>query len=91
MSILHTLVKASFCFLLVYSYFAWLINGYLLVWSFICLVVAGGLVRAGEANYVAMRESHHVYAVLVGLFSSITGGISYCLIKRGAKASDQPV
>ncbi|XVE72440.1 hypothetical protein DITRI_Ditri11bG0039700 [Diplodiscus trichospermus] len=30
-------------------------------------------------------------AVLIGLFSSITGGISYCLIKAAAKASDQPV
>ncbi|KAM7274685.1 hypothetical protein ACFE04_016551 [Oxalis oulophora] len=33
----------------------------------------------------------HVYAVLIGLVSSVTGGISYCLIKAGAKASDNPV
>ncbi|XP_020537651.1 uncharacterized protein LOC105640851 isoform X2 [Jatropha curcas] len=38
-----------------------------------------------------IRGSHHLYAVLLGLLSSITGGISYCLIKAGAKASDQPL
>lgn len=34
---------------------------------------------------------NHVLTVLVALFSSITGGISYCLVKAGAKASDQPL
>ncbi|CAN8268470.1 unnamed protein product [Cochlearia groenlandica] len=36
-------------------------------------------------------NNYHIYAVLLGLFSSITGGISYCLIKAAAKASEQPV
>ncbi|KAJ4730099.1 Nodulin MtN21 /EamA-like transporter family protein [Melia azedarach] len=47
--------------------------------------------QAGEASNLNVRGSHHIFAVSVGLFSSITGGISYCLIKSGAKASDQPV
>ncbi|XP_030932534.1 uncharacterized protein LOC115958265 [Quercus lobata] len=51
----------------------------------------GSLVKAGEANNTYLSGSHHIYVVLVGLFSSITGGISYCLIRAGAKASDQPV
>ncbi|XP_015578591.1 uncharacterized protein LOC8282554 isoform X1 [Ricinus communis] len=46
---------------------------------------------AGEANNTSASGSHHVYAVLAGLLSLITGGISYCFIKAGAKASDQPV
>jgi hypothetical protein len=52
---------------------------------------AGALVKAGEASNIYLRGSHHIYVVLVGLFSSITGGVSYCLIRAGAKASDQPV
>ncbi|KAJ9176861.1 hypothetical protein P3X46_012131 [Hevea brasiliensis] len=51
----------------------------------------GGWIRGGEKSNATAKGSHHIYAVLVGLFSSITGGISYCLIKAGAKASDQPV
>lgn len=55
------------------------------------MAVSGGLVKPGEANSLKVRGSDHMLAVLVGLFSSITGGISYCLIKAGAKASDQPL
>ncbi|KAF3975190.1 hypothetical protein CMV_001535 [Castanea mollissima] len=55
------------------------------------LTTQGSLVKAGEANNAYLSGSHHIYVVLVGLFSSITGGISYCLIRAGAKASDQPV
>ncbi|KAJ0052929.1 hypothetical protein Pint_01967 [Pistacia integerrima] len=44
-----------------------------------------------QASNSNVRESHHIYAILVGLISSITGGINFCLIKAGAKASDQPV
>ncbi|KAK2649030.1 hypothetical protein Ddye_016519 [Dipteronia dyeriana] len=55
------------------------------------LLTTQGLVKAGEASILNVKGSHHIFAVLVGLFSSITGGISYCLIKAGAKASDQPV
>lgn len=54
-------------------------------------VNAGGLVKSGEATNAYVRGSSHVYAILVGLFSAITGGISYCLIRSGAKASDQPM
>ncbi|KAJ4842901.1 hypothetical protein Tsubulata_013860 [Turnera subulata] len=49
------------------------------------------LARAEEAHYTVKRGSHPVYALLAGIFSSITGGISYCLIKAGANACDQPV
>ncbi|WCJ37503.1 Nodulin MtN21 /EamA-like transporter family protein [Euphorbia peplus] len=51
----------------------------------------GVLIRAGEKNNLPVQGSYHVYAAVVGLFSSITGGISYCLIRAGAKASDQPM
>lgn len=54
-------------------------------------VNAGGLVKSGEATNAYVRGSNHVYTILVGLFSAITGGISYCLIRSGAKASDQPM
>ncbi|XP_071716609.1 uncharacterized protein [Rutidosis leptorrhynchoides] len=33
----------------------------------------------------------HVFAVLIGLVSSGAGGVSYCLVRAGAKACDQPV
>ncbi|KAI3787846.1 hypothetical protein L2E82_00314 [Cichorium intybus] len=33
----------------------------------------------------------HVFAFLIGLLSSLAGGISYCLIRAASKASDQPV
>ncbi|EOX93321.1 Nodulin MtN21 /EamA-like transporter family protein isoform 2 [Theobroma cacao] len=51
----------------------------------------GGLLKAEEASNINLRGSQHMYAVLIGLFSSISGGISYCLIKAAAKESDQPV
>ncbi|CAH8384437.1 unnamed protein product [Eruca vesicaria subsp. sativa] len=44
-----------------------------------------------EVKTESIKGNHHIYAVLLGLFSSITGGISYCLIKAAAKASEQPV
>ncbi|KAK8532371.1 hypothetical protein V6N12_053814 [Hibiscus sabdariffa] len=44
-----------------------------------------------EASYISFMQSHHFYIALTGLFSSITGGISYCLIKAAAKASDRPI
>ncbi|KAF3443416.1 hypothetical protein FNV43_RR13098 [Rhamnella rubrinervis] len=55
------------------------------------LTTQGGLVKSGEASNAYARGSNHVYAILVGLFSAITGGLSYCLIRAGAKASDQPM
>ncbi|KFK38439.1 hypothetical protein AALP_AA3G113400 [Arabis alpina] len=44
-----------------------------------------------EGNSENLKGNHHIYAVLLGLVSSITGGISYCLIKAAAKASEHPV
>lgn len=55
------------------------------------LTTQGALLRVGETNYIAIMGRNHVLTVLVALFSSITGGISYCLVKAGAKASDQPL
>lgn len=53
-------------------------------------VLPGAVPNAvGINEYV--RGSHHIYAVLVGLCSSIFGGVSYCLTKAGAKTTDQPV
>ncbi|EXC27254.1 hypothetical protein L484_004831 [Morus notabilis] len=52
---------------------------------------AGGLANKGEGANVYIKGSNHIYAILVGIFSAITGGISYCLIRAGAKASDQPM
>ncbi|CAN6574225.1 unnamed protein product [Malus baccata var. baccata] len=39
----------------------------------------------------SVRGSSYIFAVLAGLLSSITGGISDCLTKAGSKASDQPL
>lgn len=44
-----------------------------------------------EVKSENLKGNHHIYALLLGLFSSITGGVSYCLIKAAAKASEQPV
>ncbi|OVA20014.1 Drug/metabolite transporter [Macleaya cordata] len=56
------------------------------------LTTQGGIAETTElGNQYTVRVNHPIFAVLVGLFSSITGGISYCLIRAGAKASDQPV
>ncbi|GMP66734.1 hypothetical protein CsSME_00026964 [Camellia sinensis var. sinensis] len=55
------------------------------------LTTQGWLAKAAETSDSYVHGSYHIYAVLVGLFSSITGGISYCLTRAGAKASDQPV
>lgn len=52
-------------------------------------VTQGWLEKGAKAS--DSQGSRHYLAALVGLFSSISGGISYCLIRAGAKASDQPV
>ncbi|TYJ26074.1 hypothetical protein E1A91_A07G094400v1 [Gossypium mustelinum] len=49
------------------------------------------LLKAEEASIISFMRNHHIYIALIGLFSSVTSGISYCLIKAAAKASDQPV
>ncbi|KAJ0989558.1 hypothetical protein J5N97_007914 [Dioscorea zingiberensis] len=48
-----------------------------------------GVVEPRDTNVTKGR--HLIYPLLVGIVSSTTGGISYCLIRAGAKASDQPL
>ncbi|KAL8145527.1 uncharacterized protein LOC141707013 isoform X2 [Apium graveolens] len=55
------------------------------------LLTQGGMVKFGQAGDSLVRETDQTYGLVIGLFSSILGGISYCLIRAGAKASDQPV
>ncbi|TYI20173.1 hypothetical protein ES332_A07G217800v1 [Gossypium tomentosum] len=55
------------------------------------MLTTQGLQKTEEASNSSFRGSNHIYATLIGFFSSITGGISYCLIKAAAKATDQPV
>ncbi|MQM10860.1 hypothetical protein Taro_043759 [Colocasia esculenta] len=50
--------------------------------------ILGELAETGDE--ITIRGSH-VFPILVGVLSTIAGGISYCLIKAAAKASDQPV
>ncbi|XP_022952865.1 uncharacterized protein LOC111455429 isoform X1 [Cucurbita moschata] len=50
-----------------------------------------GLTNAGKGSIKPPLRSHHAYAVLIGFAGSIAGGISHCLIRASAKASDQPV
>ncbi|GAB2262018.1 hypothetical protein Droror1_Dr00003015 [Drosera rotundifolia] len=48
--------------------------------------------EAAEVNSVTYAMgSSHIFALVLGLFSSISGGIVCCLTRAGAKASDQPV
>jgi len=55
-------------------------------------IYAGYLNEAGDINIPSsVRGGHPIFAILVGIFSSTLGGISYCLIRAGAKASDHPV
>ncbi|XP_047178130.1 uncharacterized protein LOC124845127 isoform X2 [Vigna umbellata] len=55
------------------------------------LATEGYFVKAKEASNAQAKTGHHIFAILLGLFSSIMGGTSYCLIRAGAKASDQPM
>ncbi|KAG9455082.1 hypothetical protein H6P81_007986 [Aristolochia fimbriata] len=48
-------------------------------------------IQGTTTDVFTLRKGHQNLALLVGLFSSATGGISYCLIRAGAKASDQPM
>ncbi|XP_076889453.1 uncharacterized protein LOC143540222 [Bidens hawaiensis] len=38
-----------------------------------------------------LGQGVHVFAVLIGLVSSLAGGVSYCFLRAAAKASEQPV
>lgn len=51
----------------------------------------GQLVKVKEASNAYAKPSHHIFEILLAIFSSIIGGTSYCLIRAGAKASDQPL
>ncbi|OWM79795.1 hypothetical protein CDL15_Pgr023207 [Punica granatum] len=53
--------------------------------------IGGGLSKAGELSVVYFQGSHHIYAVLVGIFAAITGGISYCCIRAASRESSQPI
>ncbi|KAL5573437.1 hypothetical protein UlMin_023034 [Ulmus minor] len=55
------------------------------------LATQGEFIKSLEVGNAYVSGSSHIYAILVGLFSAITGGVSYCLIRAGAKASDQPL
>ncbi|XP_073225426.1 uncharacterized protein [Cicer arietinum] len=55
------------------------------------LATQGQSVKVAGASDSNARPSHHIFEILVGIFSSIIGGTSYCLIRAGAKASDQPL
>ncbi|KAL1092245.1 hypothetical protein V6Z11_D07G210700 [Gossypium hirsutum] len=55
------------------------------------MLTTQGTEKTEEASNSSCGGSNHIYAALIGFFSSITGGISYCLIKAAAKATDQPV
>ncbi|TYI74665.1 hypothetical protein E1A91_D07G218100v1 [Gossypium mustelinum] len=55
------------------------------------MLTTQGTEKTEEASNSSFGGSNHIYAALIGFFSSITGGISYCLIKAAAKATDQPV
>ncbi|XP_033143488.1 uncharacterized protein LOC103860341 isoform X2 [Brassica rapa] len=55
------------------------------------LFIFGPTLTVQEVKSENLKGTHHIYALLLGLFSSITGGVSYCLIKAAAKASEQPV
>jgi drug/metabolite transporter (DMT)-like permease len=52
------------------------------------MLTTQGLATSKESSINGIR---HIYAILIGLFSSISGGVTYCLIRAAAKASDQPV
>ncbi|VFQ89092.1 unnamed protein product [Cuscuta campestris] len=51
----------------------------------------GSFPDIGEANDAYVNGNYHIYAVFAGLSSSVAAGISYCLIRAGAKKTDQPV
>lgn len=55
------------------------------------VLTQGNITEAGDMfNTVSVTGGQTMYAVLLGLFSSILNGICYCLIRAAAKASDHP-
>ncbi|KAG6505718.1 hypothetical protein ZIOFF_038083 [Zingiber officinale] len=49
----------------------------------------GVSIHVGDS--VTNGEKHALFAILIGIFSTILGGVSYCLVRAGAKATDQPM
>ncbi|CAM8985370.1 unnamed protein product [Rhodiola kirilowii] len=47
--------------------------------------------QGGLASSIYITGSNQTYAVLVGLFSALSGGISYCLVRAAAKTAEEPV
>lgn len=58
---------------------------------FYFLTLTGGLNRAGKSGTFYFQGNHHMYAVFVGIFAAITGGISFCCIRAASKDSNQPM
>ncbi|XP_038986145.1 uncharacterized transporter jhp_1155 isoform X2 [Phoenix dactylifera] len=54
------------------------------------LTKGGGSTETGQTSDALFSEGTHIYPILVGILSTVLGGVSYCLIRAGAKASDQP-
>lgn len=52
-------------------------------------ISTGGMINVGQASDSIVRETDHTYGLVIGLSSAILGGISYCLIRAAAKASDR--
>ncbi|KAI3712144.1 hypothetical protein L1987_70693 [Smallanthus sonchifolius] len=55
------------------------------------LFLLGSPTRIEGVSVEAKAPGMHVFAVLIGLLSSLAGGVSYCFLRAAAKASDQPV
>ncbi|XP_054799238.1 uncharacterized protein LOC129303750 [Prosopis cineraria] len=55
------------------------------------LAMQGHLVKTEEGSNANSYRTNHIFAILLGLLSSITGGITYCLVRAGAKASNEPL
>ncbi|XP_042391419.1 uncharacterized transporter jhp_1155-like [Zingiber officinale] len=62
-----------------------------LVCSFLGLFLIFQPVLLMGGDSVANGEKHALFAILIGIFSTILGGVSYCLVRAGAKATDQPM
>ncbi|XP_074564410.1 uncharacterized protein LOC141820943 [Curcuma longa] len=62
-----------------------------LVCSFLGLFLIFQPVLLMGGDGVTNGEKHALFAILIGIFSTIVGGVSYCLVRAGAKATDQPL
>ncbi|GMI76246.1 hypothetical protein like AT2G05755 [Hibiscus trionum] len=82
--ILHEKLKIADIVGLICSFFG-------MIFIFQHMLYKRKLLKDEEASYISFMQSHHFYIALIGLFSTITGGINYCLVKAAAKASDQPI